>query len=147
MRIQFTSGYDFLIATLRLLIGIILGMFGLITVLKISNWFVLISGLESTIPEWVEGVIGLTSAIIGSVLGLYVYYKTAGPFLNNLSSFLYIRRDLKAKVTFNEAKLLSFLFVPNDSGKWYPLDHIPTLPEDQRKQQLFILAQQIINGK
>ena|ERR1700738_919592 len=67
----------------------------------------------------------------------------AGPFLDAIASYFYIREDLKTKVSFAEAKALSFLFTADSKGKWYPASETRKLPEEQRKSYLFGFAKRI----
>ena len=67
--------------------------------------------------------------------------------LDALAAYWYLKRDLKTPVSWEEAKALSFLFVGDKEGQWYPLAGVRKLPKDQRKQYLFDFAAEIADRR
>ncbi len=62
--------------------------------------------------------------------------------LDALAAYLYVRQTLGTTVSFEEARALSFLFIGDADGKWYPLSEARKLPKENRKQYLFDFADQ-----
>ncbi len=68
---------------------------------------------------------------------------TVSQWTNAISAYQYIRGHLKTKVSFSEARKLSWLFVPNKTGKWWPMKEIRDLPTEIRRTVLFQTAESI----
>ena len=83
--------------------------------------------------EWFQWII-FAPLFFGSI---YIYNLTFSRWLNTLSVFLYIRINLGTKVNWNETLRLEWLFLPNPSGQWWPLDFIRNLPEGLKRKALF----------
>lgn len=65
-----------------------------------------------------------------------------------LSAYLYAKTELGVDgLTWNEIKYITFLFVPNTSGKWYPMTHIKELPKSLRKRALLESAKKIVRER
>lgn len=90
--------------------------------------------VEQIVPYGIAFVI--VSAAVAYLLHRY------DPILDAFSAYLYIRQGLETRVSFAEAKALSFLFAGDAEGKWYPLAEVRKLPEENRKQYLFDFAAQ-----
>lgn len=56
------------------------------------------------------------------------------------SAYFYVRNDLDIKISYSEAKEVAFLFVPNRSGRWYPLEDLLNVPAADRKRALYDFA-------
>lgn len=81
--------------------------------------------------------------LVGVALGLFVHFLTLDQIYILLHTHLYINLSLRTKTTLKESWYFSFLFSPNDSGRWYPLKQIKQMEKDQRKAELFLAARQI----
>lgn len=88
--------------------------------------------VSSDYGEYIAFGLGLILMILAQI---YVF-----AFLDYISAYLYLRLILFTPVSLKEAKELAFLFVPNDTGTWYPLKEIRKLPRHQRKQFLHQFA-------
>ena len=77
-------------------------------------------------------IVGITFLIGGIFLAKYIFAITAARFFNTISSFLYVRQELKTKITWKNADYVSFIFTPNPTGKWYTMYGVLRLPEEQR---------------
>jgi hypothetical protein len=130
VRIPHTSDIDRLLNIPRILVNIIYlfsivgGIVSLIeyfNILKILNL-----GKTFNIIAFVVILIG------GYLLSFYLYRITAARFFATLSSFLYVRHELKTKISWKDASYVSFLFTPNTTGKWYTMYSVLRLPKDQR---------------
>ena len=86
-----------------------------------------------------------TAFVVVSGLTAYLLHKHDDA-LDAFSAYLYIRRGLETPVSFAEAKALSFLFVGDANGNWYPLAETRKLPKEERKQYLFDSAARIRRG-
>ena len=64
-------------------------------------------------------------------------------FLESLSSFLYVRKILKIKVSFSEAFYLRKLFTLSNRGFWFPCTTVLGLPERQKKPTIFTLEKMV----
>lgn len=62
-----------------------------------------------------------------------ICYFFINPFLHTFSTYLYIRRDLKIKIPFREAKKFVELFEAVSDG-WYPLEQIKELPDEKQRR-------------
>jgi hypothetical protein len=67
--------------------------------------------------------------------------------LDALAAYFYVREDLKTPISFVEAKKLSFLFAGDSKGKWYPLEEVAKMPNEQRKPYLFRFADRVARGE
>ncbi len=76
-------------------------------------------------------------AFIGSFGFSFIVLYFIGGFFHYLQTFLYVNINLGTKITFKEAKSLTFLFLPNDEGTWYPMKGIKELPKEYRRKVLF----------
>lgn len=81
--------------------------------------------------------------IIGFVAMIAFHFGFLGHLFNYLSSYLYIRLSLRTPITFSEAKYFAFLFVPNDTGSWWPMREIKNLPKESRRQYIFEFAERV----
>lgn len=83
--------------------------------------------------------------ILGTLATLLVIYleNRFDAQLDALASYLHIRESLDTPVSFREAAELSFLFVANSDGKYYPLLEVLKLPKSDRKTYLFDVAKKI----
>jgi hypothetical protein len=75
-------------------------------------------------------------AMVGIVVAVWlILYRQ---YLSILSSWLYARMNLRANISFNEAKMLRRLFQLDLSATWIPLRDIKKLPSDQRHDALLL---------
>lgn len=88
-------------------------------------------------------IIGVTLITGGIYLARYIFVITAARFFNTLSSFFYVRQELKTKITWKDAAYVSFLFTPNPTGKWYSLYGVLRLPEEQRLAYILNFADKL----
>ena len=98
--------------------------------------------------------------ILSDAFGLNIYLAIGGGFVvmigmnhlflsqffHTLSAYMYIRLDLDTKVSYREAKDLAFLFVPNETGVWWPMREVKSLPEKERKQYLYAYLTRIVRS-
>jgi hypothetical protein len=84
---------------------------------------------------------GIAFLIVSGILA-YLFHKH-DPWFDAVGAYFYIRQDSGTTLSFAEAKALSFLFVGDADGKWYPLTEVKKLPKEKRKQYLFDFAAQI----
>jgi len=62
--------------------------------------------------------------------GLVLFHNK---LLEPLSAWLYITFVLKVRVSYFEARSVAKLFVPNDTGKWWPMKEVSEVPEQFRR--------------
>jgi len=73
------------------------------------------------------------------VLALLIYYflmSKLAPIRNTVSSYIYFRMDMKAPISWSEAKDLSCYVTPNGTGKWHSFAELKEIPRDQRRKYL-----------
>jgi hypothetical protein len=69
------------------------------------------------------------------VLGFALF---SSKILDPLATQLYLKVSCETDVSFDEAKIISYLFDGSMSnGKWYPLEELRNLPLERRKAALF----------
>ena len=88
-------------------------------------------------------IISVILLIGGIYLARYIFIITAARFFNTLSSFLYVRQELKTKISWKNAAYVSFLFTPNPTGKWYTMYGVLRLPEEQRLAYILDFADKL----
>lgn len=88
-------------------------------------------------------IIGIILLIGGIYLARYIFIITAARFFNTLSSYLYVRQELKTKISRKNAAYVSFLFTPNPTGKWYTMYGVLRLPEEQRLEYILNFADKL----
>ncbi len=107
------------------------------------NPFNLVMLLPRSLATIVIGIFLLVGIPSFFALAGYLNAMTAGRWIHTLSTWLYIRITLKTPVSFTDAEELMWLFVPNDTGKWYPLREVATVSRDQRHAALLARAEEI----
>src|SRR5262249_40871885 len=99
-------------------------------------------------------------AILSDAFGLNIYLALVGGFVvmigmnrlflsqffRTLSAYMYIRLDLDTKVSYREAEGLAFLFIPNETGVWWPMREVKSLPEKERKQYIYAYLTRIVRS-
>jgi len=90
--------------------------------------------------HWVISLLGLVIVFLVSVIASHFLIWQ---YIDVLSTYLYVRRTLKTKLSFSDAKALRPLFELNASGKWYPMTGVLDLPEEQRLPTLMAVLQQL----
>jgi hypothetical protein len=145
VRIPYTHGYDRVLTFLRLLayltwfiivLSTLYALGGLLTAMGIDS-------LLDALPGWLNVVF-----IIGLFLGclmltVYLHSITTNRWIGNLSAWLYIRGTLKTRLSFGDAAKISWLFVPNETGKWYPMKEVLRIPQESRRDYLLTRAREI----
>jgi hypothetical protein len=97
--------------------------------------------MKGILPEYWEYIqIVLLAGVL--LITLYLLIK-ADPFIGTLIAYLHIHDELETPISFNEAKELTFLFVADKNGKWYPLYEARKYPKEKRKQFVFQAAARI----
>ena len=76
--------------------------------------------------------------------GLAVAINRQDLWLEPLSAWLYITRVLKVRVTYSEARSVAKLFVPNETGKWWPMKEVSNVPKDLRRAYFLEAAHAIM---
>lgn len=82
---------------------------------------------------WTETVMHVL-AFFGGIIATVFLFK-------GVDDFLYFRLSLGIPLTLDESKQCAFLIQTNFEGKWHTLEEIADLPQEQRKDALFVLAQ------
>lgn len=99
------------------------------------------TGLEGMFPWVGEGpksiLFGFGCLIASSVLLEKVGF---GAWLNTLSAWLHIRRELKTPVTWKDAACLRGLFLADSEGNFYTLSEILKVDEAERRDRLVAFA-------
>jgi hypothetical protein len=134
IKVPFTSTIDRILIIPRLISSFII--FGIIIgiIITIIDFFQL---EKINISEFLSVLLFIVLLITSGIVTSFIYTKTAGKFFFILSAFLYIRFKLKTKMSWNDSSSVAFLFVPNESGKWYPLKEV--LKIEVNKRSAFIL--------
>ncbi|MBV5313565.1 MAG: hypothetical protein JZU47_09730 [Prolixibacteraceae bacterium] len=130
VRIPHTSSIDRFLNIPRLIVSfcyVATFVGGIVYIFDESN---IIENLK--LNKTVEGIIFIALMIGSYFLAVKFYSKTAGRFFNTLSAFLYVRDELKTKISWKEAGFVSFLFTHNGTGKWFPMYNVLKLPEKER---------------
>jgi hypothetical protein len=107
----------------------------LMSVVSFSDW---ISSFL-TLPIFLAIIIWIVIFIALLIFQISVL----SPIFNTLSALLYIRINLKTKISWRQTKQIEWLFVPNETDKWWPMENIKDLPEDLRLPFLFKSAKKI----
>ncbi len=130
IRISFTHGFNLFQQILIYPITLVGGVLAAIAIGEsdVSNIFVRIISFVVWIAA--TGAIGF---------GLY---KVIDP----VSTMLYLLFSCKTKVSYTEARKVSFLFNGELNGKWYPFYSLGDVPEEFRKEVLFEFADRIKFG-
>lgn len=77
---------------------------------------------------------------------IFLAFKFVFPFIDGLSAYAYIRIILRTPVEFKFAYNCRFLFIPNSTGKWFPMKHIKEVPYHERKYVFEKEISKIINS-
>ena len=142
IKFPYTHHIDWLLIVPRivvwaaLLISIILGAIYLIDNIDFSK-----VGLGTNMNT----VLDILAIIFGYLLSRYLYALTFGRIFSTLSTYLYLRIELKTKMSWKDADFVSFLFTPNETGKWYPMDNVLKLPEKDRPKAVLEFAKKVYN--
>jgi len=146
IRVSYTHGYDRALTLLRFIvfsIWVVIVLWAISVqneILKIFN--VNFSWLE-LLPDWLNVVITLTVFLGYFALAIYLHKITTNRWIGNLSAYLYIRKTLNTQISFRDAASIAWLFVPNETGKWYPMKEVLQVSPEFRKQYLFTRAAEI----
>jgi hypothetical protein len=138
---RFTSGVSLLVGFVTVAVNvsvlcvvILLGWEGLL-VLGYRNW--------SSLAE-------LGSFVVLALLSLWamvaVQFYLNRTLFHPLTAFLYAKVTLRTNIGWEDAKYIYFLLVPNESGHWYPMNHIREVPSSQRRSALLKQAETIYRG-
>lgn len=142
IKVTYSSSIDRYISVLRVLTSLIyfiLVLLGISTFLEASKISVYLK-FNGTV-----NLILFFILLIGSIMiSNYLYQITAGKIYRILSSYLYVRIELKAKITWKDAEFVSFLFTPNETGKWYNMHNVLKLPKDQRVSYIVGFAEKVL---
>jgi hypothetical protein len=142
--IRYTHGFD-LLYQLAFAVGTFV-LTALVCVLAEPVWeSISHAGIRIGIPEWVFttlAVVGFIAILGGSI---FILLKTV--LKPGLPTYLYIRCELFAPVTWSEAEKLAFLFSGDANGKWYPLRELRKIPKEYRREVLFEFADKILRER
>lgn len=89
-----------------------------------------------------ETIIFAVTCILGTIGLMTLGYCFGSPFAT-LSTYLYVRINLRTPIKLKEAKALKFFFEPNETGQWYPMRHLRKSPKEMRRRILFEFVQKI----
>jgi hypothetical protein len=144
VKIHSTSTIDGIINVLRILVNFIY----IITIVGGLMAFVDYINLSEILRLGENAnMIGIVALFIGGMfLSTYLYRISAGRFFAVLSSFLYVRVELKTKISWKDASFVSFLFTANSTGKWYPMHNIIGLPKEQRVNYIISFAIKVLEN-
>lgn len=87
--------------------------------------------------------IGIGIFILAYFISSFVYSKIFANFYHYLSAYLYVRLSLRTKLSWKEVTEIAWMFVPNESGVWYPLKEVKKLDKIERKQFLIDFSDQV----
>jgi DnaJ domain len=91
------------------------------------------------------------SKLLQIYLSLWVVKKIGTSLIQDypdrLANFLYLRIHLKVKITWAKFEEISFIFIPYNPGKWYPLKDLNNIPKNLRKRFILEFAERIINER
>ncbi|GHV79881.1 hypothetical protein AGMMS49944_16720 [Spirochaetia bacterium] len=85
-------------------------------------------------------IISIVICIAAFFPGKKLSYTGLGKLLTPLSTKLYLFFVCKTKVSYREARLVSFMFDGSLNGNWHPFDNLGVIPKEARKQFLFDFA-------
>lgn len=142
VKIYWTSSIDGFITIFRIITNIIyLTFFIGLPVYIIEKY-----GIMKELNLGPNGNLAIFLGILigGYLISYFVYRKTATIFFATLSTYLYVRSELKTKLTWSESANVSFLFAPNSTKKWYPLYTVLRLPQEQRTEYILSFANNVI---
>jgi hypothetical protein len=144
IKVPFTSTIDRILIIPRLLSSFLI--FGLVTwgIISIIEFFQL---EKLKISEFLSIVIFILLLLISGIITSFIYTKTAGKFFFILSAFIYIRYKLKTKMTWKDSSSVAFLFVPNDTGKWYQLNEVLRIEENNRVSFIIEFANKVLESQ
>ena len=140
--VPYTTGYDKVLSVLRILTGLCWMILCVGVVIFIAEEI----GIKSITvgPKWLSTILSLLFFIVlPFALAIYLHKITTAKLLFNLSAYLYVRHTLKTKISWKNVSKVSWLFTPNESGKWYPMKEVLQLPEGERENYLFRRANEI----
>lgn len=146
VRVPYTHGYDRVLTILRIVTGLIwIGIVLLVLsaagqifeILHIDfSWF-------DSLPGWLTGLLEIVFFLGALALAIYLQTITTNRWISILSAYLYIRIRLRTKISLRDADYLSWLFVPNETGSWYPMREVLQIPREIRRQYLLNKAAEI----
>ena len=147
IRVSYTHAYDRSLTILRFITGF---MWFVIVAWALSATGKLlgilgieISSLEDFLPDWLNVILTIILLISFFTLAIYLHSITTNRWIGTLSAWLYIRYTLKTHVSFADATKVSWLFVPNETGKWYPMKELLQIPQERRRTDLLAKATEI----
>ena len=73
---------------------------------------------------------------IWMLVGAWLHLKTTGILIDIMWAYLYVINILQTDMSLREAQAIRWLFIPTDTGKWYPCTEVLRLPKAQRKAYL-----------
>jgi hypothetical protein len=118
-----------------------IGLFAPVT-MKLLNYAEENFGADSDAEIFLFAIPLMVWVIVGTFIHIYLI----SPVLRTLSSYLYIRTQLKTPVSFAEARPLREIFCPAAEETWHPLRRISELPESQRREALFAQARIVLSA-
>ena len=142
VRVPYTSTIDRILIVPRLIASALI--FGLVA------WGIIAAFEFFHIPEkWnISGflniVLFLLLVLISGIISAFIYSKTVGKFLFSLSAFLYIRLKLKTKMSWRDSNSVAFLFIPNETGKWYPMLDALKIEQENRESYIKEFAKKVL---
>ena len=144
VKIHHTSSIDGIINVLRILVNfiyIVTIIGGLMVFVDYINLSEILKLSENA------NMIGIIALFIGGMfLSTFLFRISAGKFFAVLSSFLYVRVELKTKIRWKDASFVSFLFTANSTGKWYPMHNVLELPKEQRVNYIIGFAIKVLEN-
>lgn len=140
VRVKYTSGYDrflFLLKFFTFLAWLLVTFFSMAGVGQLFE-----SWLDS-LSSWIKTLIEIVFFLCVFGVATFLHSITTSRWISIYSAYLYIRISLKTKISFRDANYLAWLFVPNETGRWYPMREIRQMPRELRRQYLLNKAAEI----
>tara|TARA_R110001583_G_scaffold70476_1_gene199469 strand:+ start:2014 stop:2367 length:354 start_codon:yes stop_codon:yes gene_type:complete len=78
-------------------------------------------------------------------VSIFAHSITTLQIINTISSYVYVRVNLKTEMSFSEVSKIKEMFVPNPTGQWQPCTEVTDLPQNQRAEYLKQVYRQTFN--
>lgn len=131
VKVPYTTPYDFVLIMAKFAsIGLWMSFFGFL--IKGSGLGD-ISFADNQFLKFSTIIVFLVVFVFVSVLAHSI---TTLPIINTISSYIYVRVNLKTDMSFSEVSKIKELFVPNGTGTWHPCTEVTELPPNQRAEYI-----------
>ena len=131
IRVPYTTPYDFVFIILKFLsVGLWMTFLGFLV--KGSG----LGSIQFSDNETMRLASTIIFLFVIAIVSVYAHRITTLQMINTISSYVYVRVNLKTDMSFSDVSKIKEMFVPNSTGKWLPCTEVVKLPKNERVEYL-----------